>query len=107
MHGLVLCLKLIYSVPPITALKDILRGQLVSITADETTDVRDRSILKLLQLSGIDLTSSLVETMLAITHLSFSQAIIQSVTDVGIVFDEVIAVVTDSAATAGKHTYSE
>ena len=29
----------------LTALKDILKGQLVSITAEKTTDVRDHSVL--------------------------------------------------------------
>ena len=41
----------------------------------------------------------------ACNHWTFSPAIIQSVTHVGIVFDEVIAVVVVSAATAEKHTY--
>ena len=45
--------------------------------------------------------------MAACNHWTFSQAIIQSVTDVGIAFDEVIAVVVVSAATARKHTYRE
>ena len=48
-----------------------------------------------------------VDKMDACNHWTFSQAVIQSVTDVGIVFDEVIAVVADIAATARKHTYLE
>ena len=55
----------------------------------------------------ITVLSQLSEVELACNHWTFSQAINQSVTDVGIVFDEVIAVVADSTATAEKHTYHE
>ena len=111
-HRLVLSLKLINSIPPCSqalcrpphCLKDILRGQLVSITAHETTDVRGHSILNVIE--TIRGRPYLIK-MDACNHWTFSRAIIQSVTDVGIVFDEVIVVVADIAATARKHTYHE
>ena len=76
----------------------------MSITADETTDVRDYSLLNVIPtIRGRPYLLSRVK-MDACNHTTFSQAIIQSVTEVGIAFDEVIAVVVVSAATAGKHT---
>ena len=79
----------------------------MSVTADETTDVQGHSILNVIAtIRGGPYLISIVK-MDACIHWTFSQAIIQSVTDVGIVFDEVIAVVVDSATTAGKHTYRE
>ena len=91
----------------LTALKDILRSKLVSITADETTNVWDHSMLNVIPtIRGGPYLISVVK-MDACNHWTFSQAIIQPVTDVGIAFDEAIAVVVVSAATAGKHSYDE
>ena len=105
MHRLVLCRKLINYVPRLfvdhlIALKDILRGQLVSISAEETTDFRDSNVIATIR--GRPYLISVVK-MDACNHWTFSQAIIQSVIGVGIVFDEVIAVVADSAATVTAH----
>ena len=91
----------------LTALKDILRGQLVSIAVEETTDVRDHSILNVITtLRGQPYLISVVK-MDACNHSTISQAIIQSITDVGIAFHEFIAAVADSAATARKRTNRE
>ena len=61
------------------------------------------TVYLMLSLLSVDLTSSEMD---ACNHWTFSQAIIQSVTDVGIVIGEVIAVVV-GAATARMHTYHE
>ena len=63
----------------------------MNITADETTGVRDHSTT----IRGRPYLIGIVK-MDACNHSTFSQAIIQSLTDVGIVLDEVIAVVVDS-----------
>ena len=84
------------------ALKELLKDAQVSITADETTDVRDQSILNVV--AGVRNKSYLigVEKMEACNHATVSQAIIRSVTEVGIRFENVIAIVSDSAAYCKK-----
>ena len=79
-------------------LKDILKGKQLSITANKTTDVRDHSILNVI--ATVDGRHYLVGVvkMGACNHFTFSQAIIKSVTDVGIAFDNVMAIVSDSTA---------
>ena len=83
-------------------MKDILKGKQLSVTADETTDVRDHSILNVI--ATVDGRPYLVGVvkMGACNHSTFSQAIIKSVTDVGIAFDNVMAIVSDSAAYCKK-----
>ena len=85
-----------------SALKDILKEQPVSITGDETTDVRDHSILNVIAtIRGKPYLIDVVKSD-ACNHYTFSQAIIQSVTGAGIAFDQVIAVISDSAAYCKK-----
>ena len=85
-----------------TALKEILREKTLSITADETTDVRDHSILNVIAtLKGRPYLVGVVK-MDGCNHSTFSQAIIKSVTDVAIEFDNVMAIVSDSAAYCKK-----
>ena len=82
-----------------SALKAILKDQPVSITADETTDVRDHSILNVVAtVRGQPYLINVVK-MEACNNSTFSQAIIQSVTVAGIAF---IAIVSDSAAYCKK-----
>ena len=84
------------------ALTEILKDQPVSITADETTDVRDHSILNVLAtVQGKPYLIGVVK-MEACNHSTFSQAVIRSVTDIGIQFNQVTAVVSDSAAYCKK-----
>ena len=79
-------------------MKATLHGQPVSITADETTDIRDHSILNVIAtVRGQPYLIDVVK-MDACNHSTFSKAIIQSVTGAGISFDDVIAIVSDSAA---------
>ena len=83
-------------------LKCLLRDEYVSITADETTDVRDHSILNVIaSVRGRPFLIGVVK-MDACNHGTFSQAIIKSVSDVGIGFDHVLSIVSDSAAYCKK-----
>ena len=85
-----------------TALKCLLRDEYVSITADETTDIRDHSILNVIaSVRGQPFLIGLVK-MASCNHSTFSQGIIRSVTDVGISFEHVMSIVTDSAAYCKK-----
>ena len=85
-----------------SAMKAILKDQPVSITADETTDVRDHSILNVVAtVRGQPYLINVVK-MEACNNSTFSQAIIQSVTGAGIAFDQLIAIVSDSAAYCKK-----
>ena len=84
------------------ALKEILKGKQVCITADETTDVRDNSILNVIAtVKGRPFLVGIVK-MDACNHSTFSRAIIMSVTDAGIAFDNVMAIVSDSATYCKK-----
>ena len=84
------------------ALKDLLRDKPVSIIADETTDVRDHSILNVIaSVKGKPYLIGVVK-MEACNHSTFSQAIISSVSEAGIAFQNVTAVVSDSAAYCKK-----
>lgn len=88
-----------------SALAERLKNQPANITADETTDVRDHSILNVLATMEGKPYLIGVRRMEACNHSTFSQAIIRSVTEVGIQFDQVIAVLSDSAAYCKKkHT---
>ena len=85
-----------------SALKSLLRDDYVSITADETTDVRDHSILNVIaSVRGKPFLIGVVK-MDTCNHSTFSQAIIKSVSEVGIAFDHVICIVSDSAAYCKK-----
>jgi hypothetical protein len=84
------------------ALKDILRDQPVCIIADETTDVRDHMILNVVAgLAGRYFLIDVV-TMTACNHATMSQAVIQAVTGADIKFNDVMAIVSDSAAYCKK-----
>ena len=85
-----------------SALKCLLHDEYVSITADETKDVRDHSILNITaSVRGRPFVIVVVK-MDACNHSTSSQAIIKSVTDVGIGFDRVLSIVSDSAAYCKK-----
>ena len=84
------------------ALAERLKNQPANITADETTDVRDHSFLNVLATVEGKPYLIGVRRMEACNHSTFSQAIIRSVTEVGIQFDQVTAVVCDSAAYCKK-----
>ena len=85
-----------------SALKDLLHDEYVSITADETTDVRDHNILNVIaSIRGRPFLINVVK-MDACNHSTVSQAIIKSVSEIGIDFDHVIAIVSDSAAYCKK-----
>ena len=85
-----------------SALKKLLKGTHVSILADETTDVRDQSFLNVIASKQGKPFLIGVAKMETCNHSTFSQSIIRSVTDTGIQFDDVVAVVTDSAAYCKK-----
>ena len=86
-----------------TALKNILKGQSVSLTAAETTDIRDHSIVNVIATAvrGRPYLIDIVK-MHACNHSTFSQAIIQAAIGAGIPFEQVIAIVSDSAAYCKK-----
>ena len=87
-----------------SALKSLLRDDYVSITADKTTDVRDHSILNVIaSVRGKPFLIGVVK-MDTCNHSTFSQAIIKSVSEVGIAFDHVICIVSDSAAYSKRPT---
>ena len=72
-----------------TALKMLLHGIPVTITADETIDVRDHSILNVIAtVRGQPYLIDVVK-MDACNHSTFSKAIVQSVSNVKIIFDDV------------------
>ena len=85
-----------------SALMATLKDQSVSNTADETTDIRDQSILNVVAtVRGQPYLINVVK-LAACNNSTFSQAIIRSVTGAGIEFDHVIAIVSDSAAYCKK-----
>ena len=83
-------------------LKQLLSGKKVSITADETTDIRDISILNVIATVNSQAYLIGVKKMGACNHSTFSQAIIQAITTAQIQFEDVISIVTDSAAYCKK-----
>ena len=87
------------------ALKKVVADVPVSITADETADVRDHSILNVIPaVQGKSYLIGVVK-MEACNHATLSQAVIKSVSEVqhvGIEFARVIAFVSDSAAYCKK-----
>ena len=85
-----------------TALKELLRDKYVSITADETTDIRDHSILNVIATIRGQPYLIGVTKMEACNHSTFSQAIIKVVSNAGINYNNVVAVVTDGAAYCTK-----
>ena len=84
------------------ALKTLVAEGCISIVADETTDVRDHSILNVIAMVREKSFLIGVEKMSACNHATFSQAIIKCVTEVGIKYEQVIAIVSDSAAYCKK-----
>ena len=80
------------------ALKSLLADSAVSIVADETTDIRDHSILNVIALVKDKSYLIDVVTLEACNNVTFNQGIIKAVTDMGIQYDSVMAVVSDSAA---------
>ena len=79
-------------------LRELLRDKHISITADETTDIRDHSILNVIASVHGQPYLIGVTKMEACNHSTFSQAIFKVVSNAGIDFDSVVAVVTDGAA---------
>ena len=79
-------------------LKTVVADTPVGIVTDETTDIRDHSILNVVALVRGKCYLIGLEKMVACNHATFSQAIIKSVSDVGIKFENVTAIVPDSAA---------
>ena len=86
----------------LSALKQAVQGCKVSIITDETTDVRDHSILNVV--AGVRGKYFLIDvcTMEACNHSTLSASVIKAVTSVGIEFQDIIAFVTDSAAYCKK-----
>ena len=86
-----------------SALKELVQTSApIYIIADETTDVRDKSILNVLaSLKGSSYLIGVIQ-MEACNHATFSQAILKSLGDVEISYHQVHAVVTDSAAYCKK-----
>lgn len=84
------------------ALKDIVKDAPVSIIADETTDIRDHSVLNVVV--GVRGKYYILDvvTLEACNHATFSEAVIKAVTGAGISFQNIIAVVSDSAAYCKK-----
>lgn len=85
-----------------TSLKSLVRGLPVCIIADETTDIRDHSILNVI--AGVRGKYYLIDVIKldACNHSTLSRAVIQAVTSVEIDFTDVIAFVSDSAAFCKK-----
>lgn len=83
-------------------LKEMLKGKTLSIVVDETTDIRDKSILNVIALlEGKPVLLNSV-SMEKCNHSTVSQAVIKTITDYGIEFGNVAAIVTDSAAYCKK-----
>ena len=87
-----------------TVLKGLLQSSEmpIFITADETTDIRDKSVPNVLASSKGTSYLIAVEQMEACNHSTFSQAILKSLADTGISFNQVSGIVTDSAAYCKK-----
>ena len=84
-----------------STLKSFLCDKYVSITADETTDVRDHSILNVIaSVRGKSYLIGVVK-MDACNHSTFSQAIIKAVSEIGINFN--CAISATMLHTARKH----
>ena len=81
-----------------SALLDLLRDKPVSIIADETTDVRDHSILNVIAtVKGKPYLIGVVK-MEACNHSTYSQAILSCASEAGISFQNVTSIVSDSAS---------
>ena len=92
------------------ALKDLLKESapaLVHLTADETTDVRDQSILNILAtIRGKSYLIGFVR-LDACNHSAFSRVIMKCVAEVDIPYEPIHAFITDSAAYYCKKEYRE
>ena len=85
-----------------TTLQGLLHNKPVSITTDENTDVRDHRILNVIAcVQGKPYLINVVK-MDACNHSTFSQAIIKSVSEARIAFENVAAIVSDRAAYCKK-----
>ena len=87
------------------ALKSLLQQShpaMVHLTADETTDARDQSILNVLATVKQESYLIGVVRMEACNHSTLSQGILKSVADMELPFDRIHAVITDSAAYCKK-----
>ena len=87
------------------ALKSLLQQShpaMVHLTADETTDARDQSILNVLATVKQESYLIGVVRIEACNHSTLSQGILKSVADVELPFDQIHAVITDSAAYCKK-----
>ena len=74
----------------------------IYIITDETTDIRDKSVLNVLASVQGKRYLIGVEEMEACNHSTVSQAILKCLGDVGISFNQVHGVVTDNAAYCKK-----
>ena len=83
----------------LAALKSKLVGEKVIIIIDETTDSREKSVLNIL-LGFKDRSTFLadVQYLQNVNHASVAQKVLMALTELGIDFNDVLAVVTDSAA---------
>ena len=88
----------------LSALKTLLSSLAMPlfITADETTDIRDKSVLNVLASIKGEAYLIGVEQMEACNHSTVSQAILKCLGDVGITFNQVFEIVTDNAAYCNK-----
>ena len=88
----------------LSALKTLLSSSEmpIFITADETTDIRDKSVLNVLASIKGEAYLIGVEQMQACNHSTMSQAILKCLGDVGITFNQVFGIVTDNAAYCKK-----
>ena len=86
------------------ALKELLQSSSspIYIIADETTDIRDKSILNVVASIRGKTYLIGVEYMEACNHSTFRQSILKCLGDAGIGFNQVHAVVSDSAAYCKK-----
>ena len=86
-----------------SALVEVFKNQPVRITAEEPTDVREYTECKA-SVHGKPYLIGVVH-MEACNQCTFSQAITESVTNIGIEFGHITAVVSDSAAYCNSHTW--
>ena len=83
-------------------LKLLLADQPIAIIADETTDIKDKSILNVVATIRGKCYLIDVVKMEACNHATLSRAVIKAITSVEVTFDKIISFVTDSASYCKK-----